>query len=299
VNTELPGGDITLATDSSTPPADPELTETLIEPSSGWQPFSFGEIWRYRELLFFLIWRDVKVRYKQTALGAAWAVFQPLLLMAVFWLFLGRVAKVPAGELPYPLFLFAGLLPWFLFATAATSAASSLINSEQLITKVYFPRLVIPFGATGPAVLDFAVSLMALAVLMGVFRETPAFSAVLLPLAIGLIMVTALGVGTFLAALNVAYRDFRYVVPFMIQAWLFATPSIYLATGPNTATPELVRWIMAANPMTGLIEFFRAALFGGAIDWVGVGISGLLGAALFLVGCLYFRRMESSFADVI
>ena len=280
--------------------ADGELPETVIEPAPGWRLLDLAELWRYRELLFFFAWRDVKIRYKQTILGAAWAVFQPLLLMGVFWLFLGQVAKVPAGDLPYPLFVFAGLLPWFLFATAVSGAANSLLDSERLISKVYFPRLAVPFGAAGPAVVDFAVSLAALAVLAVAYGRVPAATTALLPVAVGLILVTALGVGAFLAALNVAYRDFRYVVPFLIQAWLFATPSVYLATGAGgPELPAAVRAVMAANPMTGLVEFFRAALFGGDLPWAALGVSAAVGAGLFALGCLYFRRVEDSFADVI
>jgi lipopolysaccharide transport system permease protein len=294
------GGGYTVAMpDPDAPPPAADPPETVIEPAPRWGVIDLPELWRYRELLAFLAWRDVKVRYKQTVLGAAWAVFQPLLMMAVFWLFLGKVAKVEAGPLPYPLFVYAGLLPWFLFSTAVTGAANSLLDSERLISKVYFPRLVVPFGAAGPGLIDFGVAMLVLVVLMAANGVAPAGTAVLLPVAVLLILVTALGVGTFLAALNVRYRDFRYVVPFLIQAWLFATPSIYLATPAATDLPDGVRWVMAANPMTGLIEFFRAALFGGDLPWGSLGVSAAVGAAGFAVGCAYFRRVEDSFADVI
>jgi lipopolysaccharide transport system permease protein len=274
--------------------------ETVIEPASGWDFLGLRDLWHYRELLFFFAWRDVKVRYKQTVLGAAWALFQPLLLMTVFWLFLGKVAKVPTGELPYALFVFSGLVPWFLFSTSVSAASNSLLESERLISKVYFPRLTVPFAATGPAVIDFCISTVLLVVLMAAHGVAPGATIVLAPIAVVLIVLTALGVGTFLAALNVAYRDFRYVVPFLIQAWLFATPSIYLATSGSTADlPDAVKWVMLANPMTGLIDFFRSALFGLALPWVSLGVSASMSAGVFFVGCVYFRTVEDSFADVI
>lgn len=289
-------------------PADPEPTqesaapvnETIIEPDVGWQMIPFREIWAYRELLFFLAWRDIKVRYKQTALGAAWAILQPVLMMAIFTLFLGRIAKVPAGDLPYPLFVYAGLLPWFFFATAIQSAGNSLIDSERLITKVYFPRLVVPFGAAGAAIMDFTIAFLFLLGLMAVYGYPPGLRVLLVPLALSLILLTALGVGTLLAALNVAYRDFRYVLPFLIQAWLFATPSIYMTTSAQEGEiPPQIRWLLDANPMTGLIAFFRAAVLDRPLPWTDLGISAVVGVALFFLGCLYFKRMEDSFADTI
>jgi lipopolysaccharide transport system permease protein len=282
-------------------PAAAQSEETLIQPSSGWVLPDLRELWRYRELLYFLALRDVKVRYKQTVLGAAWAVFQPALMMTVFWLFLGGLAQAGAGPVPYPLFVFTGLLPWFLFATTVTGAANSLLDSERLIAKVYFPRLLIPFGAAGPGLIDFAVGLTALVGLMAANGVAPAPSVLLLPVALGLVLVTALGAGALLAALNVAYRDFRYVVPFLIQAWLFATPSIYLVDRPAGPPnlPAAAGWALRANPMTGLIDFFRSALLGGPLPWAEAGVSAAVGVVLFLAGCLYFRRLEDGFADVI
>lgn len=277
-----------------------DLPETVIEPRSGWLPLDVWELWHYRELLFFFAWRDVKVRYKQTFLGGAWAVFQPVLMMTVFWLFLGKVAKVPTGDLPYPLFVYTGLLPWFLFSSIVTNAANSLLDSERLISKVYFPRLLVPFASGGPGLIDFCVALVVLIGLMLANGIAPAGTVFLVPLVLALILLTALGVGTFLAALNVAYRDFRYVVPFMIQAWLFATPSIYLAVSTTQGDlPPVVRWVMTANPMTGLIEFFRLAVFGGVLPWGSLGLSAGVSVVFFLGGCLYFRRMDDSFADII
>jgi lipopolysaccharide transport system permease protein len=275
------------------------VPETVIDSARGWDFINFRELWNYRELLVFLAIRDVKVRYKQTVLGAAWAVFQPVLMMTVFWLFLGKVAKLPTGSLPYPLFVYAGLLPWFLFSSSVTAAANSLLDSERLITKIYFPRLAIPFAASGPALVDFTVATVVLFGLMAFNGVAPGCSVALLPLAVGLIVLSALGAGAFLAALNVAYRDFRYVAPFLIQAWLFATPSIYLATGSAEDLPEAVQWVMMANPMTGLIDFFRAALFGAELPWKSLAVSAIVALVFFLLGCLYFRRVEDSFSDII
>jgi lipopolysaccharide transport system permease protein len=198
------------------------------------------------------------------------------------------------------LFVYAGLLPWFLFGNSVSGAASSLLDSERLISKVYFPRLLIPFAAAGPGVVDFLVAVVVLVGLMAVNGIAPAWTAVFAPLAVGLILTAALGVGALLSALSVAYRDFRFVVPFLMQAWLFATPSIYLSTPRLSAdVPEVVRWAMAANPMTGLIAFFRASLFGGELPWADLGVSAAVSAGFFAAGCLYFRRVEDSFADEI
>jgi lipopolysaccharide transport system permease protein len=275
---------------------------TVITPPGRWQLLNVRELWNYRELLWFLIWRDVKVRYKQTALGAAWAILQPAMMMVVFTIFFGRMANVPAGDLPYPLFVFAGLLPWTFFATAIANAGNSVVGSERLITKIYFPRLAIPFASIGAAVVDFGVAFLLLLVLMigyliagypvapglGVLLAVPIFAA---------IMLAAAGMGTLLAALNVAYRDFRYVIPFLVQVWLFATPSVYM----ETAELHSGRWslLLALNPMHGLIAAFRSATLGGAMAWGQLGLSVACAAAIFLGGCLYFRKVEDKFADVI
>lgn len=278
----------------------PEPDETLIAPPSRWPGTGLAELWAYRELLAFLAWRDIKVRYQQTLLGAAWAVFQPALMMAVFWLFLSRVAGVPAGEVPYPLFVFAGLLPWYFFANAVGGAANSVVDAERLVSKVYFPRLVIPFAATGPALLDLIVASTLLGVLLAVYGQAPAATAPLAVFAVVVLGVAALGIGAGLAALNVSYRDFRYVVPFLMQAWMFATPSIYLdVRGGESAADPLVRAVLAVNPVTGLVEFFRAALFGFPLPWEAFGVSTAVAAAAFVLGCGYFRWVEHRFADVI
>jgi lipopolysaccharide transport system permease protein len=238
------------------------------------------------------------VRYKQTLLGAAWAVLQPALMMVVFTVFFARMAKVPAGNLPYPLFVYAGLLPWTLFSTAISQAAQSVVSSERLITKIYFPRLAIPFTAIGVAVVDFLIALGMLVVLMLVYGVELGPRLLLAPAIIGCLLLAAAGVGTLLAALNVAYRDFRYVVPFLMQIWMFATPTIYMDPTAN-GTGQL-DYLLAANPLSALIAAFRAAVLNdGPIPWVSLGFAAAGSAAMFVMGCLYFRRVEDSFSDII
>jgi lipopolysaccharide transport system permease protein len=270
---------------------------TVLQPRTGWQALDFGELWRHRELLYFLTWRDVKVRYKQTALGASWAVLQPLMTMIVFSLFFGRIAGVPSGDLPYPIFVFAGLLPWTFFANAISGAGQSVVGSERLITKVYFPRIMIPLAAVAAGLLDFAVACGMLAVLMLYYGIAPQVGILLAPLLVLGISLAAVGVGTFLAALTVAYRDFRYVVPFMVQLWMFATPSVYMH--PDKISPGPWKAILPLNPAYGLIANFRAAVLGGPIDAYSLGLSFAVAVALFITGALYFRRVERGFADII
>jgi lipopolysaccharide transport system permease protein len=288
---------------------DDQVAETVIDASPGWKALDLGELWRYRELLFFLAWRDVKVRYKQTVFGIAWAVLQPTLWMVVLSVFLGQLAKLPSGGLPYPLFVFAGLLPWTFFATASTNAGNSVVDSERLITKVYFPRLLVPFAAVGAALLDLAIAFVVLIGLMFYYGVTPTWTVLLVPFLVVVATLAALGVGTMLAALNVAYRDFRYVIPLLLQLWMFATPSIYMEAvepppgDPGTSSPEsittTVRHLLNFNPMTGLIASFRAALLGKALPWEQLAFSSLVIVLVFIVACFYFRRVEDSFADII
>jgi lipopolysaccharide transport system permease protein len=284
-------------------PAGPARPPTLITPSRGLQLINTRELWQFRELIFFLIWRDVKVRYKQTLLGAAWAVLQPLMMMVVFTIFFGRMAGMPSGGMPYPLFAYAGLLPWTFFATAVASAGNSVVGSERLITKIYFPRLAIPFAAVGAAVVDFAVAVVLLAVMMLYYGIAPGAGLFFAPVVFGLILIAALGVGTLLSALNVAYRDFRYVIPFLIQLWMFATPTVYMQPGAGVAGGKagshLLHTALLLNPMTGLIGAFRAATLGGPMPWAQLGLSSACVAVTFLVGCLYFRKVEDGFADII
>lgn len=285
------------ARDSRPAEAAPPLRVTRIRPESGWRFLDLRELWRYRELLLFLAWRDVVVRYKQTALGAAWAVLQPLMMMAVFTIFFSRLAGVPSAGIAYPLFAFAGLLPWTFFATAVAFAGHSVVNSERLVTKVYFPRLAIPLAAVGASAVDAAVAFGMLLVLMLYFGAAPGVGALLLPAVFLAIVLAATGVGTALAALNVAYRDFRYVIPFLLQVWMFATPTVYLQ--PDPAPGGVVQALLTFNPMTALVETFRACCLNQPIPWGPFGIAALASLVVFLAGCAYFRRAEDGFADII
>ncbi|MBA3355841.1 MAG: ABC transporter permease [Pyrinomonadaceae bacterium] len=268
----------------------------FIRPASSWSSIGLKELWEYRELLYFLVWRDVKVRYKQTALGAAWAIIQPLMMMVVFSLFFGYLAKVPSDGIPYPIFTFCALLPWQLFAHALTESSNSLVANERLITKVYFPRLVVPIAAVLGGMVDFAVAFAILVVMMLYYGIVPTWALVTLPTFILLAIMTALGVGLWLSALNVQYRDVRYTIGFLIQFWLFATPVAY----SSSIVPERWRLLYGLNPMAGVVEGFRWALLGkseppGALLAVSVAV-----VILILVGGLYyFRRMEQEFADVV
>jgi lipopolysaccharide transport system permease protein len=278
------------------PPEDgPALT--VIEPRPGWHFVNLAELWRFRELLYFLVWRDVKVRYKQTALGAAWAVLQPLATMAAFALFLGRVAGAADAAIPYPLFVFAGLLPWTFFSAAVTNAGNSVVNNQHLVTKVYFPRLLVPLGSVAAAALDFLIAFGLLLVLMLVFSTMPGWGLLALPLVLLVLLGLIVGLGTLLAAVTVEYRDFRAIVPLALQMWMFATPAIFLQDltllGPRT------RALLFLNPLHGIVVNFRAAALGGPFDLPAGGISALWAVVLLLGGCFYFRRVERGFADVI
>ena len=273
------------------------ITPTLrIDPPGRWTAIEFRELWEYRELLYFLTWRDIKVRYKQTALGAAWAIIQPVFMMVVFSLFFGRLAKVPSDGIPYPVFAFCALLPWQLFAHALTESSNSLVGNQNLITKVYFPRLVVPISAVLGGLLDFLIAFVILLGLMLYYGIVPGWAIVTLPGFILLAVLTALGVGLWLSALNVQYRDVRYTINFLVQFWLFATPVAY----PSSLIPEKWRVFYGLNPMAGVVEGFRWALLGkadppGAMLWVSVGV-----VLVILVGGLYyFRRMEQQFADIV
>jgi lipopolysaccharide transport system permease protein len=273
-----------------------ELPLTVIQARPGWQIVDFGELWRYRELLASLVWRDVTVRYKQTILGAAWAILQPFAQMIVLSIFFGHMADMPSGDVAYPLFVFAGLLPWTFFSNAIASAANSVVGNQNLITKVYFPRLFIPASAIGVGLVDFCIAFGMLLVLMLYFAHAPAVALLLTPLFMIGLTAAAMGIGTLLAAFTVAYRDFRYVVPFMIQIWMFATPSVYMdaaAMGPRWQT------ILPFNPAYGLILNFRQAALGGPLDWYALTVSLAVTLVLLLAGCLYFRRVERRFADII
>jgi lipopolysaccharide transport system permease protein len=294
---ELSGELIVTAVAQPIPDEPPTQPTIVIDPPRGWQLVNVRELWRFRELVYFLAWRDVKVRYKQTVLGAAWAILQPLLMMVVFTIFFSRLAGVPSGDLPYPLFAYAGLLPWTFFATAITTAGNSIVGSERLITKIYFPRLAVPFAAVGAAVVDFVIAFGLLLVMMLYYRIAPGFGLLLTPLIFGMIALAALGIGTFLAALNVAYRDVRYVIPFLVQIGMFATPTVYMQ--PKAAPSGWTQVLLALNPMTSLIGAFRASTLGGPISWWQIGMASAAVVIVFGVSCLYFRTIEDGFADII
>ena len=280
----------------------PELPITILERRPGWRLLDLGALWRYRELLFFLTWRDVKVRYKQTVLGVAWAVLQPFATMVVLSLFFGRLADLPSANVPYSLFVFTGLVPWAFFAGAITAAGQSIVGNQNLVTKVYFPRLIIPMGAVGAGLVDLLIASGMLLVLILYYYVTasgplPGLGLLVLPLTVLGLVTAALGVGTLMAALTVAYRDFRHVVPFLVQLWMFATPAVYMQAD-NVVHP---RWraVLPLNPANGLIGNFRAAALDQDFDLYGLAVSGIVSVVLLLVGCFYFRRVERSFADVV
>ena len=268
----------------------------VIQASRGFLRLNLKDLWAYRELLYFLVWRDIKVRYKQTALGAAWAIIQPVMTMVVFSVFFGRLAKVPSDGIPYPVFAFAALLPWQLFAFSLTESSNSLVGSENLITKVYFPRLVIPLASVLAGIVDFAIAFVILLGLMLFYGIRPTTAVVWLPLFVLLALATALSVGLWFSALNVKFRDVRYTIPFLTQFWMFATPVAY----SSSLVPQPWRAWFGLNPMAGVVEGFRWALLGksgapGGLLWVSV-VAVLL---LLIGGLFYFRRTESTFADIV
>jgi len=272
------------------------IPSLIIRPSKGFLRLNLKDVWAYRELLYFLVWRDIKVRYKQTALGAAWAIIQPVMTMVVFSVFFGRLAKLPSDGIPYPVFAFAALLPWQLFAFSLTESSNSLVGSQNLITKVYFPRLIIPMSSVLAGIVDFAIAFAVLLGLMFYYGIRPTAAVVWLPLFVLLALATALSVGLWFSALNVKYRDVRYTIPFLTQFWMFATPVAY----SSSLVPPRWRVLFGMNPMAGVVEGFRWALFGkaaspGGMIWVSVAAVSLL----LVGGLFYFRRTESTFADIV
>jgi len=272
-----------------------ELPVVRIRPSRKWVALNLRDLWSYRELLYFLTWRDVKVRYKQTAFGAAWAIIQPLFSMLIFALFFGKLAGMPSDGIPYPIFAFVGLLPWTFFANAVTASGNSLVGSSNLITKVYFPRMIIPGAAVAAGLVDFAIAFVILALLMAYYAVAVTWSILLLPLLVILTAVLAVGVGMWTSALNVKYRDVRHALPFLVQLWFFATPIVY----PTSIVPAKWRWLMALNPMSGIIDGYRAALLGRELDIRGLLISGAITIVLLVYAAYTFRRMEKTFADIV
>lgn len=269
---------------------------SIIEPKKGWVPLDFKELWDFKELLYFLVKRDIKVRYKQTVLGGLWAIIQPFFTMIVFSLFFGRLAKMPSDGIPYPIFVYAGLLPWTYFANAISASGNSLVGNAHLIRKVYFPRLIIPSSSALAGLLDFFIAMMVLGLMMIYYKFVPTLSILLFPFLVGLTFLCAVGVGLWLSALNVEYRDIRYVIPFLIQIWMFVSPVIY----PVSMVGEKYRWVLALNPMGGIIKAYRASLLGHQpVDWFLLAISTFITLFLFISGLYYFRRMERTFADVV
>jgi lipopolysaccharide transport system permease protein len=274
----------------------PDPPTVVIKPSRGWVSLGLRDLWVYRELFYFLVWRDVKVRYKQTVIGALWAVLQPFLTMVVFSLIFGRAAGLSSDGFPYPVFIYAALLPWQLFATALTQSSMSIVANKQLVTKVYFPRLIIPIASTLAGVVDFVISSFVLVGLMAYYHIVPTIWVVITPLLVVFALVTAIAVGLWLAALNARYRDVQYTIPFLIQLWFFVTPIVY-STG---ILPDRLTFVYGLNPMVGVVQGFRWALLGsashvGPLMILAVGIVSVL----LLGGLAYFRRTERIFADLV
>lgn len=273
----------------------PENPLVVIEPSRGWIPVNLKDLWHYRDLLYILTMRDIKVRYKQTALGAAWAIIQPLFTMLIFTLFFGRLAGMPSDGIPYPIFAYAGLLPWTFFSNAVTNSGNSLVGNSNLITKVYFPRMIIPMASVGSGLLDFAIAFGLLVVLMFYYGVALSINILMLPVLVILTSLLAIGVGMWMSALNVKYRDIRYALPFLIQLGMFATPIIY----PASLVPEKWRWLLFLNPLAGQIEAYRSTFFGTEFNWLALGISAVITFAILFYAAITFKRMEKSFADII
>jgi lipopolysaccharide transport system permease protein len=267
-----------------------------VRPSKGWLGLNVREIWQYRTVLHNLVWRDIKVRYKQTVLGVSWAILQPLLKMLIFTLVFGRWASLGPEGYPYPIFVFAGMLPWEFFAASLARCSDCIVTQQEFVTKVYFPRLIIPLSAIGSMLLDSAISLLILIALLLHYPQVQVGWEILavIPLML-LTTLIALGTGVLFAALNVAYRDVRHIIPFIVQVWMFVTPVVY----PVTLIPENWRWLLALNPMMGIVAAFRGAIIGLPFEWFNLGISAAVGFGLCLVGIAYFRRTERFFADIV
>lgn len=275
-----------------TPPQVPTL---VIRPPRKWVPIDFSELWSYRELLYFFVWRDVKIRYKQTGLGVAWAVIQPLFTMVIFSVIFGGFAKIPSDGIPYPLFTLAALLPWQLFSEGLTRSTTSMVQNANIITKVYFPRLILPIAGILSPLVDFLVAIGILVLMMAYYGFVPTINVVFLPAFVLLALVTSLGVGLWLSALNVQYRDFQYTVPFLIQIWLYASPVVY----STSLIPAQYQLLYGLNPMAGVIEGFRWALLGTAPPTGIIGLSVVVVLVLLVSGAFYFKKMEQYFADIV
>ena len=267
-----------------------------IEPPKSWVSLQLRDLWQFRELLYFLTWRDVKVRYKQTLLGAAWAILQPLLTMLIFTLLFGRLAGIKSGGIPYPLFAYGGLLIWIFFANSITNSGNSLVGSAHLITKIYFPRMIIPAAAVGAGLVDLVLAFVVQIAMMVYYHVRVTWAIGMIPVLVLLVTLLALGVGMWLSAMNVKYRDIRYAIPFLVQLWMFASPVIY----PLSMLPAKWQWLLTLNPLTGIIQNFRIALFGNqAFEWKSLGVSALITVVVLIYSALTFRRMERHFADIV
>jgi lipopolysaccharide transport system permease protein len=282
-------------TESAETPAIPTDFLIVIEPKRGWVGLDLQEVWRYRELLYFLALREIQLRYKQTVLGAAWAILQPLLAMVVFTLIFSKVAKIPSDGVPYAVFSYCALVPWTYFANALSLSGNSLVGSANLISKVYFPRLIIPGASILAGTLDFGIAFLVLLGMMLYYGIAPDWGVLLVPVLLLMTMGVALGVGLWLSAMNVQYRYVRYAIPFVIQLWMFATPIVY----PLSLVPERYRSLVALNPMAGIIEGYRAAMLGRPFQWDALAMAAVLCVLLLVTGAFYFRRVEKTFADVI
>jgi lipopolysaccharide transport system permease protein len=273
-----------------------KLPLLVIEPPKGWVPLKLNELWNYRELVYFLTWRDIRVRYKQTALGAAWAIIQPLFAMLIFTMFFGKLAKVPSDGIPYPIFAFTGLVPWNFFANGLSHCSDSLVSSANLIKKVYFPRLAIPLSTVLAGVVDFSISFLVLLTMMIYFQVSFSWKILWIPAFLLLSVTTALGVGLWLSALNVQYRDVRYTVPFLVQLWMYSTPIAY----PSSLLSEPWRTVYGLNPMVGVVEGFRWCLLGAKTEpGPMIAVSAVMAILILISGSFYFRRTEKRFADVV
>ena len=273
----------------------PQRPVFVIEPSRGWIPINVRDLWHYRDLLAILMMRDIKVRYKQTILGAAWAIIQPLFTMLIFTLLFGKLAGMPSDGIPYPIFAYAGLLPWTFFSNAVTNSGNSLVGNSNLITKVYFPRMVIPMASVGSGLVDFAIAFILMIALMFYYSVELSLNILMLPVLVILTSLLAIGIGMWTSALNVKYRDIRHALPFVIQLGLFISPIIY----PPTIVPEKWRWVLVFNPMTGIIEAYRSAILGRPFDWFQLGASLVITVSILFYATITFKRMEKSFADII
>lgn len=268
---------------------------TVIEPVKGWRMLDWRELWAYRELLWVLTTRDIKVRYKQTVLGAGWAILRPFITMVIFSVVFGQLARMPSDGYPYPVFVYAALLPWTFFAAAIGASGGSLVGSSHLVSKVYFPRLIIPLSSVGAGLIDLLISTGILLLMMLYYGVGWSWNLLAAPMLLLAVIFTALGVGTLLSALTVAYRDFTHITPFMVQIWMYITPVIF----PVSLVPDRWQWLLYLNPMTGLVEGFRSAFLGKPFDLTGLGISFAIAIAIFLAGVAYFEKVERRFADII